>query len=59
MIDLREKYIVKVIFYMKRSSKGNVDLLLDITNLLPKSMKSILVFRIPSAFYLPSDDFMS
>lgn len=58
MIDLREKYIVKVIFYMK-SSKGDVDLLLDITNLLPKSLKSILVFRIPSAFYLPSDDFMS
>lgn len=59
MIDLREKYIIKVIFHQKKSNKGNVDLFLNITNLLLKTLKSILIFRISSVFYLPSDDFIS
>jgi len=59
VIDLREKYVVKVIFHKKRSSKGDVDFLLDITNPLLKSLKSILIFRILSAIYLLSDDFIS
>jgi hypothetical protein len=56
IIDLREKYIVKINFHLKGYNKGDIDIFLDITNPLTKFSKTNVGYRISTVIYLLGGD---
>jgi hypothetical protein len=47
-VKFRRIHMEEIIFHKKICGKGDILFLLNITNLLPESLKSVLISRIPS-----------